>query len=1189
MSTSMTSADWQMVNVLADKRRLFILWAVKVLFCTRIDDFRRHLSDELPVDDLIRQLELDGFLQRDGDELVLTDAGEGAVAYLDDNQISEFAQLGRPAHEVEMRFQEPPPALGVAAGMTAKNTPANEAFVEQSLINQLRSMGWDYLQGDPSVPYFTDRASFNEVLLIERLSQAIRAINGNGLSDTVVMQAIEQLKRVSGSRPLEVNQAIREHLVRGVLVTDEGQPHQQRRIRFLDFGDSDKNKNDYLVINQFRVDVAGGQKHLTPDIVLFINGIPMVVIECKSPTATNPIEAAISQLMRYSQQGLWSEHSEHIAPLFFYNQLLIATSFYDARVGTLGSDFGDFSAWKDPYPATPDEVAAQLGVETGQLSAQQVLVAGVLRKSNLLDLIRHFILFQQRGSRTTKIAARYQQFRAVNKAIDRLLHGSTKGAGGDRDQRGGIIWHTQGSGKSLTMVFLVRKMRTIATLQRFKVVVVTDRRDLQEQLSSTAMLANEPVRVIESTGELKIVLRRAGPELVFAMIQKYRDPTGREFTDEQLERLGVLNTSPSILVLVDEAHRSQSKTLHANLDEALPNSVRIAFTGTPIMVGDDLRHTEEIFGPFIDRYTIQQSEADGATVPILYESRRVEAAITDQEALDRSFTEMFRDHSVEEQEAIKNRFVTIAAILEARELIESKARDIFRHYVVTCLPDGFKAMVVATTRLAAARYVSALNQARAELLATLSTLESAHVHQWILSDDEEQRYLARAYSQKDLIARLDFAAVFTPERNDEPELRTGNNRASSESLIAAFRRPFDSAEARPLSILCVQGMLLTGFDAPVVQTLYLDRFMRRHTLLQAIARVNRIYPGKTAGMVVDYIELARFVREALDLYRAEDVQGALANWRDEIPKLHDRHLRAVAIFRERGLSLDQVDACVNLLRDSLVRADFIIKLRKLMASLDIVLPRREALDYVTDAEQLALINQLARNRYRDTQLNLVGAGYKIRELLDQYIEARGVMPGASPTSITDPNFEDAVSHFTSEESQASEMEHATRAYIDEHYQEDPVYYQTLSERLDELLRSLHGDWVALIQQLKPFAREVRQGPPVEPGLHLSIEAPFYRVLAQEYSASLRDQGLSGELDMLQREQLKQVTRDVVPLIRQEVARIDFWRPSHAADQQRLRTAIIVRLDASEWPLTDLERVADRLIALARTLHTRLVS
>ena len=565
---------------------------------------------------------------------------------------------------------------------------------------------------------------FREVLLVDRLRQAIRLINLDEdgqpwLDESRMNRAVGDLERLGTHKLMEANQVATDLLLRGTVV--EGDPRRQgardQVVRFIDFDHPES--NDFLAINQFRVDppgARGDRGFIIADVVLFVNGIPLVVVECKSPNITDPMDAAIDQLLRYSNQREWVEVDEGVERLFHYNQIMIATWYYQARASTIGAPAETYLEWKDPYPANLEEVATALGKNADQLASQELLVAGMLHPEHLLDLVHNFTLFKQSGGRTIKISARYQQFRAVQAAIHRLQHGQTRFEHGESDQRGGIIWHTQGSGKSLTMVFLVRKMRTLPDLRRFKVVVVTDRTDLEKQLSDTAALTGETVRKATSTRDLQGVLAEPGADLVFAMIQKYQNRDEEADPTEDIEPFPVLNESEEIIVLVDEAHRSHSSHLHANLLRALPNCARIGFTGTPIIMGAR-KPTHAIFGDFIDRYTLQQSEADGSTVPILYEGRTARGVVEQSRSLDRLFEDMFADRTPEELEAIKTKYATTGNVLEAKRLITAKAEDILRHYVATVLPNGFKGMVVAVSRRAAIRYQVALCAARDALVA----------------------------------------------------------------------------------------------------------------------------------------------------------------------------------------------------------------------------------------------------------------------------------------------------------------------------------------------------------------------------------------------------------------------------------------------------------------------------------------
>jgi type I restriction enzyme R subunit len=1065
---------------------------------------------------------------------------------------------------------------------------ANEReAVELPLIEQLKSMGWQHIEGQTGVPYLTERQSFRDVLLTGRLREAIRRINLDEtgqpwLDERRVTEALSALERLGAHRLMEANQAATTLLLTGTSVEGDPARHAGRdqTARFIDFDHPER--NDFLAINQFRVDLPGsGQTYIVPDIVLFVNGIPLVVIECKSPQATNPMEEGITQLLRYSNQRTWIEEQEGVERLFHYNQLMISTYFHEARVGTVGASFEHYLEWKDTSPVPRQEVAAALGVE--KLSSQQVLVAGMLRPTHLLDLLRSFTLFQHSGGRTSKIVARYQQYRAVQEAIRRLQHGQTRAQHGDTDQRGGIIWHTQGSGKSLTMVFLVRKLRTLPALRAFKVVVVTDRTTLEKQLGDTAALTGETVRKAHTTDALQPLLREPGADLVFAMIQKYQERDDEPASGPEQETLfPVLNESESILVLVDEAHRSQASKLHANLLRALPNCARIGFTGTPILL-DERRLTQDIFGPFLDIYTIQQSEADGATVPILYEGRTVNAEVADGRRLDEAVLAEFPDSSPRRLAEIATRYVTSAAVLESEQLIAAKAEDMLRHYIAAVLPNGGKAQIVASSRLAATRYQAALAAAHRRLLAQLESLDPALLRlsqEALEARDAETQFLVRAHAHLEAIRRLEFAAIISGTHNDPPAWKAWSEAARVDALIERFKKPL----ARDgLAFLCVKSMLLTGFDAPVEQVLYLDRPIQGHELLQAIARVNRTNANKTHGLVVDYFGVTDHLTEALAVYSQEDVQGTLFSLKDQLPILEARHRRVLALFGERGITdLSDSAACVDVLREVRLRAEFVLRFKHFMQSLDQLLPRPEALPYLRDARRLGLINQLAANLYRDPQLNLIGAGQKVRQLLDQHIRSKGIDPTVPPISILDANFAQVVDAHPSPRARASEMEHAARHYISQHLQEDPVYYQRLSQRLEAILQAFQERWEALVAALQALTEEIRAGRPADQtGLDPRTHAPFLSILVEET-------GADSERAPEQLNRLAKLTVALVDHIRQQIRMVDFWRTPHL--QGELRGWILQYLDQRDVvPFERQAALADRLMELAKALHARLTA
>lgn len=1096
--------------------------------------------------------------------------------------------------------------------------------VEKPFVAQLQTLGWAHVEGSLDDPTVTGRRNFAEVIQESVLRAQMRALNPGPdgkpwLDDGRLSEGVAAITRLGTHKLMETNQKATELLIKGLTV--EGlhswEGGRGQTIRYIDW-DTPAN-NRFTVVNQYRVDCPPGfnsaKAFIVPDLVLLVNGIPLVVAECKSPSIPEPLAEAVDQLRRYSNQrkaAFEVDENEGNETLFATNQLLVATSFDEARVGCVGAAFEHFAQWKTVVG--PDgtgseiEVAERLG-KSG-LSEQERLVAGLLAPAHLLDVIKNFLLFMQVGGKTVKSVCRYQQYRAVNRAIARLKTGQTRLQNGEHDQRGGIIWHTQGSGKSLTMVFLVRKMRAEAQLRRFKVIVVTDRKDLQSQLSVTATLTGEVVEVADSTTGVKALARRKGPGLIFATIQKYRDPDtmgDAPLTADDLpkveepkatykagEKFEVLNEDDSILVLVDEAHRTQAGDLHANLLAGLPNCARIGFTGTPIIMGEKKR-THEIFGEFIDRYTIKEAEADGATVPVLYEGRTANGAIKDGASLDELFEDLFRQHTPEELEAIKQKYATKGHIFDAPALIADKARDIIRHYVTNILPNGYKAQVVAYSRLAAIRYFEALKQARDELLAeaeALSPQDKALDDEALCQRPPKVQAVVQACRYRETFARIEFAPIISGSNNDDPAWKTWTDGTAHEQLIKRFKKPLfhaDPAKTDPLAFLVVKSMLLTGFDAPIEGVMYLDRPIREAELLQAIARVNRTGFGKRCGIVVDYYGVARHLKEALAAYADEDVEGALASLKDEVPVLRDRHLRVVDLFRQRGIdSLDDTEACVDALGNEKLRAEFAVKLKAFMASLDTVLPRPEGLPFSGDAKRLAYIYARARNRYKDTPVLGKDVGAKVRKLIDDHVVSLGIDPKIPPIQLTDAEFDTHLARAANDRAKASEMEHAIRSHIRKHTDEDPVLYRKLSERLNDILKSLGEQWNEVIAQLQKIIDELRTGKagsaygPSDLPEHCT---PFLRTVLDVVCA-----GQAPTPDELLR--LKDVTVELVELLVQELqGNRNIWSPHKRAAQDDLNGQLFDHLMRLRPPLVDAEKagvLADKLIEQARANHDKLV-
>ena len=1073
-------------------------------------------------------------------------------------------------------------------------------MVERPLMEHLSSLGWETLiwserQPTDNVARLFDR----DVILEQRLRSVLVKINlgpnrKSWLDETRIKAAVAELGSMpAGAKLLEANRLSTDLLLGGVTVAGlEGwDGGRDQTIDYIDW--DDWSANDFLAVSQFPVATPGQAPNIRPDVTLFVNGVPLVVIEAKPPGNDSGITDAIDQLRRYANQR-GTEVPEGAEQLFWTNQITVATTGERAEAATFSALPEHYLAWKDPYPSTIDEVAASLGKPADDVTQQELLTVGMLSPERLLGIVRHFTLFVELGSgRTVKIVGRYQQYRGVRKAMRRLLTGDTKAMNGEVDRRGGIVWHTQGSGKSLTMVFLIRAMRSHPELRSFKIVLVTDRTDLQRQLRDTASLVGETIKVALSAAEVRKLLAQQGPAVVMVMIQKMHDKKGlgSEGVDGG-ESFPTLNESELILVMVDEAHRSHASVLHANLMNALPNAARIGFTGTPIIMGKR-KKTLEIFGGYLDRYTLTESEADGSTVPIFYEGRTTDAAVKGASKMDDLFYRWFFDLSDDQRETLQRKYATTSKVLEAPELIGAKAKDILRHYISTVMPEGFKGMIVATSRKACLRYYQALNTARDELVAELDQHRSRLTNGSGRSLDPDESFMHAASGQVDMIRDLKFAPVISGDHNDPPHYTPWTHKPQQEGRIDRFKLPLATADEKhdPLALLIVKSMLLTGFDAPQAQVLYLDRMIQEAELLQAVARVNRTAPKKSYGLVVDYYGVSAQLSRALAAYTNTDgeidpdVDGALRPLTTEIEKLEPQRQRVRQIFVQHSIepaaTHDALEACVQLLGDERLRAEFDVALRIFFTTFDTVLPRPEALPFVDDINLFGDIQIRTRRRYRDTpdgDFDPYKYKEKVRRLIDQHITVLDLSQKIPSLRITDPAFSAHIKEIGSDRAKASEMEHAVRHHIRSRVDEDPVYYRKLSERVDEILNRLEDRWDQIALEFEEMIDEINAGrtDEGETGLDPTTELPFHNRMADKVAGSQADTA----------ERLNALTRRLVTKIRRIIGAVGFW--DNATKQDELRKAIKRSLDDSElFVYESLDELAVDVVSLTKANQHRL--
>jgi type I restriction enzyme R subunit len=887
----------------------------------------------------------------------------------------------------------------------------NEANLsEHPAVRQLVALGYTFVAAETLEG---ERESLKEVVLTKRLAKALKKLNP-WLSDDNLHKAVRAVTGVQATSLIEASQEVYTTLTLGKsFEQDRGEGQKSYDVRYVDL-DVPAN-NEVLVTRQYKV--KGAKKHIIPDLVLFVNGIPIAIVECKSPTLGEGWKAeAVDQFSRY--QELEDRYRELGAPkLFETMQVLVATCGHAAVYGTATTPHRFYAEWKHPYPKTLVQLESELGRSP---LAQDVLFDGMLRPEALLDLVRNFVVFERDADtgRVIRKLCRYQQFAAVNKAVWRARTAKIP------TDRGGIVWHTQGSGKSLTMLWLALKLRRDPHHGNPTIVIVTDRVDLDEQITKTFLACGVPnPERAESVREMRELLSGSTGKTVMTTVQKFQelasagDPKKRSTREEH----PVLSTASNIFVLVDEAHRSQYGGLAANLRQALPNACLFGFTGTPIDKKD--RSTLQTFGSYIDTYTIEQAVADGATVPIFYEGRLPELRIIGN-TLDAIFDRVFADRSEQEREAIKKKYATEGSIAGAPKRVEAICLDLIDHFTRFIWPNKFKAQIVTCSREVAALYKETLDR--------LNAPESAIIISGSNKDDER---LVRHHTSEDQRKAL---------------------------INNHFLKKDD-----PLSILVVCDMLLTGFDAPVEQVMYLDAPLKEHTLLQAIARVNRTADHKTYGLIVDYWGVSEALQEALAIFAPSDVKGAMTPKVDELPRLQARRAATLRFF-VRVKDKDDLDVCVAVLEPEDVRAQFDEAFKKFSQSLDMMLPDPRALPYVADARWLGKIRATAAAKFRDDKIDISDCGAKVRKLIEEAVIAEGIQILVKQVSLFTPEFEDKLKALKTDDARASEMEHAIRHEIHVKLEENPAFFSSLRERLEQIIEDRKAKRIDAAQQLKLF-------------------------------------------------------------------------------------------------------------------------
>lgn len=992
----------------------------------------------------------------------------------------------------------------------------DENELEQTVLSWLSGLGFTCLCGPDIAPgeLLAERTDFGEVVLKRRLSNALTKLNPS-LDASAIDEAVRKLLHPSHVSLIRNNHAIHNFLVNGVPV-DIVRPDGGHgvTVRVIDFENPDN--NDWLAVNQFAV--IEGKNNRRPDIVLFVNGLPLGVIELKNPADENAtIWSAFNQLQTYKQQ---------IPSLFLYNAALIISDGLEARIGTLTADRERFMPWRT---IEGEELAPS------SVPQLEVLLKGMFDKRRLLDLIRHFIVFEDEGGdRLAKKMAGYHQFHAVNAALEETLRAADRlsvtgiseelGKYYSRaerakekrdigDKRVGVVWHTQGSGKSLTMAFYAGKVVLHPAMENSTLVILTDRNDLDDQLFGTfsrcqELLRQAPVQAGDRK-HLRELLQVASGGVVFTTIQKF-------LPEEKGDTFPMLSDRRNIVVIADEAHRSQYDFIDGyarHMRDALPNASFIGFTGTPIELTD--KNTRAVFGDYISIYDIQRAVLDGATVPIYYESRyaKLDLAESERPKVDPDFDEATEGEEVERKEKLKTRWAQLEAVVGTGKRLRVIARDLVEHFEKRLEAMNGKAMVVCMSRRICMDLYDELVKLRPD---------------WHSDDDEKGA----------------VKVVMTGNASEGPRIAAhSRNKARRVDLALRFKDAKD-----PFKIVLVRDMWLTGFDVPCLHTMYVDKPMRGHGLMQAIARVNRVFRDKPGGLVVDYLGLADQLRNALAAYTESGGTGKTAiNQAEAVALMLEKYEICLGMFHgfdwsawKTGKAASQLavlpSAQEHILKQEDGKARLVKTVVELSKAFALSVPHEEAIRIRDDvaffqAVKAALVKSDPRGGKTEEEMNLA-----IQQIVSRAIAPGEVIDIFAAAGLKKPDISILSDEFLAEVKGMPQKNLAVELLrkllnneITARAKRHLVQARSFFEMLEQTIRRYQNravETAQIIEELIELAKDMREAEKRGEELGLSDdEVAFYEALEVNDSA----------VKVLGDETLKTIARELVDSVRKNTS------------------------------------------------------
>lgn len=1012
----------------------------------------------------------------------------------------------------------------------------NESTLEQATLDWLNSLGYEISFG-PDIAFDgvkpeRESKNYTDVVLRSRLESAIGRINPL-IPASAQKEAIDKIIGLPWSKPslIGVNEAFHNILIDGIDVTyqDKSGLTRHDKIKLIDFENIEN--NNFLAVNQFTI--IENNHNRRPDVIIFVNGLPLAVFELKNPGKENAtVQGAFNQLQTYKSD---------IPSLFAYNELCVIGDGVNIRLGSLTADFERFMKWKNE----DDKVSG---------SEMEVLLRNVFAKNILLDIIKSFIVFQSDGKNIFKILAAYHQYYATNKAVAKILEVSSVNG----DHRGGVVWHTQGSGKSLTMVFYAGKI--IQALNNPTLVILTDRNDLDDQLfgvfaSSQGIIRQTPVQA-QSRSDLKKLLNVASGGVVFTTIQKF-------MPEEKGEKHPLLSDRSNIVVIADEAHRSQYDFMDGfarHMHDALPNASFIGFTGTPIELSD--KNTRAVFGEYVDIYDISRAVEDKATVPIYYEARLAKIDLLKEMTpqIDAEFEELTEGEEVARQEKLKSKWAKLEAMIGSEKRIALIAQDVVDHFTQRLEAIDGKGMYVSMSRRIAVELYEEIIKLKPE---------------WASSD----------------INKGFIKVVMTGSASDPANFQPHIHNKEERELLA--RRMKDSKDE--LKLVIVRDMWLTGFDAPSMHTMYIDKPMHGHGLMQAIARVNRVYKDKRGGLVVDYLGIAPALKQALSYYSDNNKEAPTIPQEEAIALMREKYELVKNLYYGFDYAKYFVSSPIEKTNFISGAMDFIIGLDKgkerylklvteLSQAFSLAVPSIEALEI---RDELAFF-QLVRAVIVKFESNGNGGGptdadydQAIKQLVASAVTSDKVINIFDAAGLKTPNisvlsdeFLDEVRHLEHKNVALELLKKLLNDEVRIMERKFLVKSRAFSKMLEDTIRRYQNQTIEaaqVINELVELAKKIKAEK--DRGVDLKLaedEIAFYDALCENESAVME----------LGDETLKKISQELVVMLRRNTS-ID-WTMKEMV-QAKLRVLVKKLLNKYKYPPDKQERATKLVLEQAEIL------